>query len=172
MTQGVTRLPVIKEVGAGGPDFALAPPRGVNQLCDELDRSWRPFFRSPIFDYVPTAPLEPYWAGPAVDILDKETTCEIAAEVPGIGPDNLEVKIVDGRLLIKGEKKDSWEKNESDCHLSERHYGAFERSFSLPEGIDPDKIEASLSNGVLTVVVPKGAAAAKNASGKVEVKAA
>lgn len=176
MTQGVTKLPVIKEARAGGQDSTLAPPqdlqREVNQLFNQFDREWRPFFRSPIFDYVPMARLESYWAAPVVDICDKETSYEIAAEVPGIGPDNLEVKIIDGRLLIKGEKKDTWEKYESGCHLSERHYGTFERSFSLPEGIDVDKIEASLSNGVLTVIVPKGSAAAKNDSRKVEVKAA
>jgi HSP20 family protein len=176
MTQGVTKLPVIKEARAGEQDSTLAPPknlqREVNQLFDQFDRGWRPFFRSPIFDYVPMARLESYRASPAVDILDRETSYEVAAEVPGIGPDNLEVKIIDGRLLIKGDKRDNWERNEGNCHLSERHYGAFERSFSLPEGTDPDKIEASLSNGVLTVVVPKGGAAAKNDPRKVEVKAA
>lgn len=176
MTQLVTKLPVVKEERAAGRDFALALPqnlrREVNQLFDQFDRSWRPLFRSPIFNYVPIARLESYWAGPAVDILEKEMCCEIAAEVPGMGPDSLEVKIIDGRLLIKGDKKDSWENDEGGCHLSERHYGAFERSFSLPEGVDLDKIEASLSNGVLTVVMPKSSAAARNDSRKIEVKAA
>ncbi|WP_119269557.1 Hsp20/alpha crystallin family protein [Taklimakanibacter deserti] len=175
MTQSVTKVPVTKEERAGRQDLALAPlqnlQREVNQLFDQFDRGWRPFFRSPIFDYVPMARLESYWAAPAVDIRDTERSYEIAAEVPGIGPDNLDVRIVDGRLLIKGDKKDSWEKNGGGCHLSERHYGAFERSFPLPEGIDPDKIEASLSSGVLTVVVPKGTATQKD-SRKIEVKAA
>ncbi len=143
----------------------------VIQLFDQFDRGWRPFFRSPIFDYVPMARLHSQSSAPAVDILDKEKSYEIAAEVPGMSPDNLEVKIVDDRLVIKGDKKDNWEKNEGGCHLSERHYGAFERSFRLPEGIDLDKIEASLDNGVLTLVVPKGAAAQKQ-SIKIEVKAA
>jgi HSP20 family protein len=175
MTQSVTKLPVTKGENTGRQGTAFAPLHGlqqeINQLFDEFDRSWRPFFRSPVFDYVPMARPEFYWPAPAVDILDKEKAYEIAAEVPGMEPDNLEVKVIDGRLVIKGDKKESMEKVESGCQLSERRYGAFERSFRLPEGIDPDKIEASLNSGVLTVVVPKGAAAQKQ-SRKIEVKAA
>jgi HSP20 family protein len=174
MPQSVTKLPITKEDDASRQNPALAPLHSVrheiNQVFDQFDRGWRPFFRSSIFHYVPLARPQSYWSVPPVDILDKEKSYELAAEVPGIGPDNLEVKIVGDRLVIKGEKKDSWEKNEGGCHLSERRYGAFERSFRLPKGIDLDKIDASLNSGVLTVVAPKCAAAQKS-SKRIEVKA-
>lgn len=175
MTQSVTNLPITKEDDAGRQNPARARLQSlqheINHILDQFDRSWRPFFRSSIFDYVPMAQPESYWSAPAVDILDKEKSYEIAAEVPGMSPGDLEVKIVGDQLVIKGEKKDNWEKNEGGCHLSERRYGAFERSFRLPEGIDLDKIDASLNSGVLTVVAPKGAAAQKS-SKRIEVKAA
>jgi HSP20 family protein len=171
MTQIVTKLPISKEGNAVRQTLAFTPQHEINQLFDQLDRGWRPFFRSSIFDYVPLARLESYWSAPMVDILDKEKSYELAAEVPGMSPDDLEVKIVGDRLIIKGEKKDSWEKAEGGCHLSERRYGAFERSFRLPEGIELDKIDASLSSGVLTVFAPKGTAAQKS-SKRIEVKAA
>ena len=74
-------------------------------------------------------------------------------------------------LVVKGEKKESREENKGDSHLSERRYGSFERNFRIPEGVDPGKIEATLKNGVLTVVLPKKAEAVKPAT-KIEVKAA
>jgi HSP20 family protein len=84
---------------------------------------------------------------------------------------NIEVKVVDGGLTIKGEKKDEREEKKKDYYLSERSYGSFERYFRLPESVDADKIEASFKNGVLTVTLPKKAEALKPAK-KIEVKAA
>ena len=60
-----------------------------------------------------------------------------------------------GNLIIKGEKKEDKEEKRKGYHLSERHYGAFERMFNLPKGVDADKIEASFSKGVLSISLPK-----------------
>lgn len=85
--------------------------------------------------------------------------------------DNLEVRLVGDRLVITGEKKGSREESKGDNHLSERRYGSFERHFRLPEDVDSAKIETTLKNGLLTVVLPKKAQALKPAT-KIEVKAA
>jgi HSP20 family protein len=144
--------------------------REINQVFDQFDHGWRPFQRS-IFDLEPLSHREAMWSSPAVDIVDTENSYKITAEVPGMDPENLEVKLVNDRLVIKGEKKESKEERHGDTELSERRYGSFERTFSVPEGVDNSKIEATLKTGVLTVLLPKSAEAQKPAK-KIEVKAA
>jgi HSP20 family protein len=73
-------------------------------------------------------------------------------------------------MTIKGEKKEEKEEKKKEYYLSERRYGAFQRSFSLPDGVDADKIEASFKKGVLTVTLPKKPEAIKPER-MVEVKA-
>ena len=74
-------------------------------------------------------------------------------------------------MTIKGEKQEEKEEKRKDYHLQERSFGSFQRSFQLPETVDPDKIEASFKKGVLTVKLPKKPEAQKPAK-KIEVKAA
>jgi HSP20 family protein len=68
---------------------------------------------------------------------------------------NVEVKFADGLLTIKGEKREKKEEKKKDYHLSERSYGSFQRSFTVPDGVDADKIDATFKDGVLTVTLPK-----------------
>ena len=96
---------------------------------------------------------------PAVDVSEKDKEFEIMAELPGLDEKDVEVKLANGNLTIKGEKKEEKEEREKDYYLSERRYGSFVRSFPLPEGVNADKIEASFAKGVLTVKLPKTAEA-------------
>jgi HSP20 family protein len=149
-----------------------------SSLRREIDRRFDDFatgpwpspFRRAMFD------VEPFWRGdiswakiPAVDIADTEKGYEITAELPGMDEKNIEVKYADGTLTIKGEKKDEKEEKKKDYYLSERHYGSFQRSFSVPQGVDADKIEAAFKNGVLTVSLPKTAEAQKKEK-QIEIK--
>jgi len=83
---------------------------------------------------------------------------------------NIEVKLVNGGLTIKGEKREEKEEKK-DYYLHERHFGSFERCFAVPEGVETDKIEASFKKGVLTVTLPKKPEAQKPEK-KIEIKAA
>ena len=83
---------------------------------------------------------------------------------------NIEVKVVNGNLTIKGEKQEEKEEKKKDYYLQERHFGSFERRFQLPEGVDADKIGASFKKGVLTVTLPKKLEAQKPEK-KIDVKA-
>ncbi len=65
------------------------------------------------------------------------------------------MKLANGGLTIKGEKREEKEEKKSDYYLHERHFGSFERCFRVPEGIDADKVEANFNKGVLTVILPK-----------------
>jgi HSP20 family protein len=84
---------------------------------------------------------------------------------------NIEVKLANGNLTIKGEKQEEKEEKKKDYYLHERHFGSFERSFAVPEGVDSDKIEASFKQGILTVTLPKKPEAIKPEK-KIEVKTA
>jgi len=146
----------------------------IDRLFDEFSRGWSVFpFGSRSFDW------EPLWrrgamfgpAVPAVDIAEKAQAYQITAELPGLDEKEIEVTVSDDGVRIKGEKKEEKEEKKKDYYLSERRYGSFERSFRLPEGVDKDKIEASFSKGVLTIVLPKSAEAQKKET-KIAVKAA
>ena len=88
--------------------------------------------------------------------------------MPGIDEKDIEVTVADGMLTIKGEKSEEKEEKKKDYHVSERRFGSFRRSFALPKTADIDKVQASMKNGVLSVVLPK-AAEAKATAKKVDI---
>ncbi len=106
---------------------------------------------------------------PAVDITEEEGAFKVSAEVPGMSEKNIDVSLSGDMLTIKGEKRQEREEKGDNRYLSERSYGAFQRSFSLPEDVDREKIAASFDKGVLTVTLPRSTKAAPK---KIEVKAA
>jgi len=107
---------------------------------------------------------------PAMDIVEEEKVYKLTAELPGLAEKDVEVVVSGDTLTVKGEKKQETERKEKNYTLSERSYGAFSRSFYLPDGVDRDKITAEFAKGVLTVTLPKSAAAAPPKT--IEVKAA
>jgi HSP20 family protein len=98
------------------------------------------------------------WA-PAVDIAERKDAYVVTAEVPGVKPEELEVTLEDGMLTIQGERRMEEETSDRQYHRVERRYGAFRRSITLPSQVQADAIEASYSDGVLQVVVPKAESA-------------
>ncbi len=94
------------------------------------------------------------WA-PVVDILEEEKAYVIKAELPEMKKDDIHVQLEGGVLTITGERKVEREEKTRKYHRVERSYGAFARSFELPENIDANRIDASYKDGVLTVAVAK-----------------
>jgi HSP20 family protein len=92
---------------------------------------------------------------PAVDIYETENELILSAEIPGIDEKDVEIKVEDNTLSIKGERKFEKETKEENYHRIERSYGSFYRSFTLPNYIDQDKIQAVHENGVLKITMPK-----------------
>ena len=92
---------------------------------------------------------------PSVDIKETENEITLIADVPGVDQKDLEIKIEDGTLTLKGERKFEEEKQGEGYHRIERGYGSFVRCFSIPDSVDPEKVKASYKNGVLTVHLPK-----------------
>jgi HSP20 family protein len=146
--------------------------RDVERLLDDFDRSYlRSPFRRSIFDIEPFLRREFSWgASPAVDIIEKDDAYEITAEVPGMDAKNIELKVSSTGLTIEGEKQEQKEEKRKDYYLQERRFGAFERHFALPRGVDTNKMHARFDKGVLTIALPKTSEARK-AEKKIEVKA-
>ncbi len=98
-------------------------------------------------------------AAPRVDIVEYEDRFELLCDLPGVNEDDIELTIAANVLTLKGEKKApvSEERREKDCKLyrDEIWYGNFQRTISLPQGVDSEKVQATSKNGVLTVTVPK-----------------
>lgn len=169
MAETAIKLPVKEDTKESGR--LPAGLQTVENLRQEMERLFDDFrfdfgrspFRRGRFD------LEPFWrrgvsfgAVPAVDIAEKDNAYEITAELPGMDEKDIEVKYASGMVTIRGEKQVETEEKKKDYHLSERRYGSFQRSFSVPEDVDADKLEASFAKGVLKVTLPKSQAAKKS----------
>ena len=107
---------------------------------------------------------------PRINISENEKEYQVSAEVPGVDEKDIEVKLTNGVLTVKGEKKAEKEEQGKDFHRVERSYGSFSRSIRLPEDADPNKVEAKYKKGVLSIAVQKKAEA-KAQSKRIEVKA-
>ena len=110
---------------------------------------------------------------PAVNVVEDGVSFKVEAELAGMDPKNVDVEVANGRLTLKGERKEEvTEKNEGSNYLrQEISYGSFTRTIALPETADGDKAKASFKNGVLTVTVPKKPEAQQKPK-KIEIKTA
>ncbi|KAB0486956.1 heat shock protein Hsp20 [Pseudomonas reinekei] len=164
MSNSVKKMPVTQDDKTSEHSVVTDLWRPLEKLRQQVDHLFEDFNHrsslSPLgrglFD------IDPLWRRelighslPAVDITEKDKSFEITAELPGMDQKNIEVKLSNGSLIIKGEKKEDKEEKRKGYYLSERHYGSFERVFNLPKGVDADKIEASFSKGVLSLSLPK-----------------
>lgn len=93
--------------------------------------------------------------GPALELKDKGNEYELIAEVPGMKPEEIELRVTDNILRLSGEKKEEHEESKEGYLFSERRYGHFERAVELPRGIDQAKIKATARDGVLSIQLPK-----------------
>jgi HSP20 family protein len=163
-----TKLPIKTEkVAPAAPPASWAPVESLRREIDRIFDSFRlgswdlPFRRAFELD-LPWTREKGLGIAPAVDVAEKDKEYEITAELPGMDEKNIEVKLANNTLTIKGEKKEEKEEREKDYYLSERRYGSFTRSFQVPEGVDTAKIEATFAKGVLTLKLPKTAEAQKS----------
>ena len=92
---------------------------------------------------------------PRIDVSETEKEIEVTAELPGVEEKDIDVRLVNDVLTIKGEKKSEVDKKEKDFHLVERSYGSFERSARLPSEVDPAKVKATFKQGVLRITLQK-----------------
>ena len=92
---------------------------------------------------------------PPVDIAEDKDRIVLTAELPGFKEDQIEIQMEGGVLTLRGERKFEEEKEGRNYHRVERSYGQFVRSFTLPNNVDRDSIQATFTNGVLEIALPK-----------------
>lgn len=92
---------------------------------------------------------------PAVDIYESETGIVLAAELPGVGKENVAVEVKDNILTLKGERLANPKIKEESYYRQERLYGTFQRSFTLQQNIQHNLIKATFKNGVLEIEIPR-----------------
>lgn len=129
------------------------PVRDLLQLQNDLARTFGQAFGAGSLDVA-----QRMWA-PACDVWEREDAFVLAFELPGVDAGGVELTMEDGTLTLRGERRFYDKVEEESCRRVERRFGTFQRSVQLPGLLDPDKIEATYRDGVLTVTVPKAEAA-------------
>jgi HSP20 family protein len=180
MTEATTKMQVQTNRSPLRQSEERGTRRPVELLRGEVDRLlsdflrgyWHIPFRESVID------VEPFWCGevgfgatPAVNIVDKDDRYKVTAELPGVKEQDVQIKFSEATLTIEGQKNEEQEDEKEDHFLSERRFGAFHRSFRVPDGVDADKIEANLKDGILTVTLPKTSEARRKQK-KIAVKSA
>jgi HSP20 family protein len=140
----------------------------IDRLFDEFTSGW-PRLTSRRRAFEPFWRRTPVAMQVAVEVGEDDKAYTVTAELPGLDQKDIEVALTDDSITIKGEKKEEKEEKKKDYYLSERSYGSFQRSFTLPADVDHDKIAAQMNKGVLTVTMPKSPEAQKK-SRKLEIK--
>ncbi len=127
----------------------LEPFRGLSNLQDQFNRLFNESFRNPGQESTLTT-----WA-PAVDIYETPNELVVKADLPDVNEKDIDVRVENNLLTIHGERKFEKSVSEENFLRVERAYGAFSRSFSLPNTLNAEAIAAEYKNGVLTVTIPK-----------------
>ncbi len=125
------------------------PFRGVNTLQDQFNRLFNDVFDRKAGESSLTA-----WA-PAVDIYETEHELVVKADLLEVDPKDLDIRVENNILTIRGERKFEKKVNEDNYLRVERAYGSFARSFTLANTVNSDAIKADYQNGVLTLTIPK-----------------
>lgn len=131
------------------------PDNGYDQNLGLIRREMDSFFDD-FFTLKPSTLFASEWA-PSVDVAEDDRSIHVKADMPGMSDKDISVVVENGVLTISGEKKEE-RKEEKDGKryiVSERRFGSFRRSISLPDGAKTDAIKAEFKNGVLNVEIPK-----------------
>jgi HSP20 family protein len=138
--------------------WGLSPVRHVANLRDEVDTLFNLAFgrlgnalgesdrRSSQF-------IEGWF--PAVDVYEDKDSLQVRAELPGMKKEDIEISLHEGFLTLSGERKGQEKQDGTETYRSERWFGRFHRTISLPCSVEADKIKATYTDGVLTVSLPK-----------------
>ena len=92
---------------------------------------------------------------PTTNMVETDTAYEVSVDLPGMAPEEVNIELQEGQLVIFGEREEDKEEEGQTFHVVERRYGQFRRSIPLPGSVDEDKIEAHYRHGVLTITLPK-----------------
>lgn len=124
--------------------------RRSTSLRDELDR----VFESPWGELARTSQLLSGWT-PALDVHEDKDNFIVRAELPGMKREDIDVSLQDGALSISGERKTEQKYEGAEVYRTERFFGKFQRTVTLPAPVAADKVKAQYKDGVLSITLPK-----------------
>jgi len=122
----------------------------LSSLRDELDR----LFESPWADLSRPSQLLSGWT-PALDVYEEKENFIVKAELPGMKKEDIDVSLHDGSLSISGERKSETKHEDAEVYRTERFFGRFQRTVTLPASVAADKVKAQYKDGILTITLPK-----------------
>jgi len=117
----------------------------LTSLRDELNRFFEPGGGTQLFNV---------WS-PVLDVFEDKDNVVVKVELPGMKREDIDISLHEGMLSISGERKHEAEQPDGDAYRSERFYGRFQRTVSLPKPVASDKVKAAYKDGILTVTLPK-----------------
>jgi HSP20 family protein len=129
------------------------PVRELTSIQNEMNRLFNTFFDPPTAGNGGANALR-RWI-PAMDLVETDEHFVLKADLPGLTEADVNVEVEDNVLTLSGERKAEHEDKREGYVRVERSFGSFRRSLTLPEGIDPEAVQASFDNGVLEVRIPK-----------------
>lgn len=129
----------------GGGLFGLNPFALMRQFTEDMDR---------MFTTGATGGGKLEAWRPAIEVKQEKGSLAVTADLPGLKPEDVKVRVVGDTLVLEGERKQEMEEKKEGYYHSERSYGQFYRSIQLPEGAEAEKATAQFDNGVLKVSVP------------------
>lgn len=126
----------------------------VHRELDNLfERTWSSFGRTALPGFTGAGGFYP-----EVECYSKDGNLVYRFAIPGVDPQNVDLSVVGGQLVVKGERSAPAQLKDENWFVQEFRYGRFERAFALPEGVDVDKVNATFHNGVLEITIPAGKA--------------
>lgn len=128
------------------------PTRDITSLQGEMNRLFSSFFEPGA-----AAANGVRWV-PPMDLVETEDGFRVKADLPGLTDEDVHVEVEDGVLTVSGERRSEQVSDEGGVHRVERAYGQFRRSLTLPDGVDPEQVQANIEHGVLEIRIPKPAA--------------
>lgn len=133
------------------PELAVWP--GLDRLTslrDEIDR----LFDNPLAELARSSQLLSGWT-PAFDVFEDKDNVYVRAELPGMRKEDINLSLHNGSLSVSGERKSDDQLKEAEVYRSERFFGRFQRTITLPTPIAVDKVKAQYKDGLLEVTLPK-----------------
>ena len=133
------------------PEMAAWPGFGrLTDLRDEIDR----LFDSPLAELARTSQILSGWT-PALDWYEDKENFVVKVELPGMKREDIEVSLHEGSLSLSGERKSEEKYADAEVYRTERFFGRFQRTVTLPTPVAAEKVKAAYKDGVLTITLPK-----------------
>jgi HSP20 family protein len=129
------------------------PVAELNTIQNEMNRLFNTFFDQPAATGRPGTTSR-RWL-PAMDLVETPDHYVLRADLPGLSDEDVNIQLEDNVLTISGERQTQHDQHEEGYYRIERAFGSFARSLTLPDGVDPDRVQAHFDRGVLEISIPK-----------------